>query len=79
MPAIKSISSIPSDKVRVETKPCCVCGKSHTFELDAKKVRRWLAGEHIQGLFPELSLGECETLISGTCSKCFDELFPAEE
>lgn len=75
MPAIKSISIIPSDKVRVETNPCCVCGKSHTFELDGEKVKRWLAGEHIQDIFPELSVAERETLISGTCDECFNSLY----
>ena len=33
----------------------------------------------MQDIFPELSLGDRELLISGTCGTCWDKLFPSEE
>lgn len=61
------------------TKTCPFCGKRHDIELDAEAVARWDAGAYVQDAFPRLSAAERETLISGSCSGCFDDAFPEEE
>lgn len=81
MPAIASSRTDPllTNVVHVTTTPCCVCGKQHSFTLNRDKYQRWIMGEHIQNVFPELSIVDREILISGTCGECFDQLFPPEE
>jgi len=44
-------------------------------ELDKPRSERMF----MQDIFPELSLGDRELLISGTCGTCWDKLFPHEE
>jgi hypothetical protein len=63
------------------SQPCVVCGKVTEVELDTDKFRRWrIEGEKVQDVWPEKSLMERETLISGVCSdKCWDELWGEEE
>lgn len=74
---------MPDHSVKViqhETVPCVMCGKVTTVELEADKFRRWrIEGEHIQDVWPEKTLMERETLISGVCSDlCWDRLFGEE-
>lgn len=65
--------------ITVVTDPCLFCGTQASYELDMDKVQRWITGEHIQFVFPELSVADRERLISGTCSECFDKVFGEEE
>lgn len=58
---------------------CFMCNKTYEVEMDANAYRRWMNGEHIQDVAPELTIDERELLISGVCGKCFDNLFPPEE
>lgn len=59
---------------------CPNCNKQTDIELEAEKLHRWQAGEHVQDVWPEKSAIERETLISGVCSdECWDKLFPPEE
>jgi hypothetical protein len=73
---------MPDHSVKVisyETKPCVVCGKVTTVELEVDKFQRWQDGEHIQHVWPDKTLMERETLISGVCSdECWDSLFGEE-
>ena len=39
----------------------------------------WQAGAHIQNVWPDAPIGDRETLINGTHSACFDELFKEED
>lgn len=57
------------------SKKCIMCNTVHYMTLDADKVKRWRAGEKIQDVWPEMSPDEREVLISGTCPKCWDELW----
>ncbi len=57
---------------------CMFCGTSKEFLLDGAKVLRWHNGEHIQDVFPELSAGDREMLISRICEPCFDKMFSEE-
>jgi len=42
-------------------------------ELDKPRSER----AFMQDIFPELSVGDRELLISGTCNTCWDKLFPS--
>jgi len=64
--------------VQVITK-CVVCNKVHTAYVEKVKYDRWKAGENIQNVWPEMSADEREQLISGTCPKCWDELWSGDE
>jgi hypothetical protein len=61
------------------TTRCPQCGDLKQFPLHDFKIRRWKQeGEPIQRVFPELSTEDRERLISGTCPKCWDSMFPEE-
>jgi len=60
-------------------KTCRCCGTAYTLMLDPQDLFDWHNGEgFIQDLMPYLSTGERELLISGTCGRCFDEMFPED-
>ena len=59
--------------------PCRLCDTVHDLTVNVEGYVNWQAGEFIQDALPELSCDERELLISGTCSTCFDELFPSED
>ena len=59
--------------------PCRLCQETTDLEVNFQGFVNWKAGEFIQDALPELSADERELLISGTCSTCFDELFPSED
>ena len=67
------------ETVKIKTKPCCMCGKSHELEVLKDDYLRWKAGAFVQVAFPEMPPPEREMLISGTCPECFAVLFPEEE
>jgi hypothetical protein len=54
---------------------CRECHQVKTFDLSFADVCRWKGGELIQNVFPQLSEGDRELMISGNCGECFDEMF----
>jgi hypothetical protein len=54
---------------------CRRCGEFHELQPTIAGYIAWHNGVLIQDAMPELSASERELLISGTCGKCFDELF----
>jgi len=50
---------------------CVFCGKEHLTTVDKVKYQRWLGGERIQLVWPEMSDDDREILISGTCPDCW--------
>ena len=61
-------------KSRIET--MCLCGKRNVINgLDTEKVIRWLNGELVQNVFPELDSTTHETIISGLCPECQEKFF----
>ena len=54
---------------------CWKCLETYTIEVSAEGYAEWQGGELIQEALSELSAGERELLISGTCGPCFDEMF----
>jgi hypothetical protein len=67
-------------KVMSETRPvaigCRYCGDIFTIELSYSGQQKWNDGELIQNALPELTPSERELLLSQTCGKCWDKLFP---
>ena len=68
-----------SNTIVVKTKTCTVCGQYEMWSLDKDSVMRWHEGENIQRVFPDMSAGDREILISGTHPACWDKLFSEEE
>ena len=65
---------------RMYTTPTCpVCRKASRVLLDEAKVDRWIAGELVQDVWPEVSGDVRELMISGTHPACFAGLYPEEE
>lgn len=54
---------------------CNMCGEAKRVEVPTEGYTRWKTGELIQRAMPMLSRDDRELLISGTCGKCFEELF----
>ena len=61
------------------TKPCIVCHLTSEVELDAAKVARYEAGEHVQNVWPEKSASQRELLITGTHPVCWDNMFADDD
>ena len=57
---------------------CKMCGDLHTIQLSYSGEAAWRCGELIQDALPELTADERELLLSQTCGKCWDALFPEE-
>lgn len=58
---------------------CPLCRQADEVEVPVKGFMRWQAGELIQQAMPELDADRREQLMSGTCAKCWDEIFPPDE
>ena len=59
--------------------PCRYCDTVHDLTVNVEGFVNWQAGQYIQDALPELSAGERELLISGTCDECWQRLFPEED
>ena len=75
-------------KMKINYKEICVvtycpfCGHAHEIEVNEADYDDWKDGILLaQDAFPYLSADERETLISGICGECWDNLFgmPEEE
>lgn len=54
---------------------CRWCHKIVPLEVSMDGLIAWEDGLLIQDALPELTPGEREILITGTCSECFDKMF----
>lgn len=63
------------------SKVCPFCGHVSEIWVDDEVLKRMEDGERIQDILPELPASERETLISGICIDCQEEVFadPDEE
>ncbi len=64
------------------TKVSQYSGKEHTLDLNItdEQLRRFqLGAEKVQNIFPHLTPGECEFLLTGITDEEWNELFPPEE
>lgn len=60
-------------------KRCPLCGETSLVEVPEEGYKRYREGAFVQDAFPELSVGERETIISGSHSKCFDDAFGEDD
>lgn len=58
---------------------CPVCGTTVTLVVNAADYKAWQGGVFAQAAFPYLSPELRETLISGICPPCWDEMFTDNE
>ena len=66
--------------MKIITKPCMMCGKTSEMEVDSLAFHRWQNERVlIQLAFPDMSVEDRETLISGTHGPCFEAMFADEE
>lgn len=57
---------------------CRNCGKTRFVEVEEKDLNEYNNDPNrrcVQDIFPYLSKGDREILISGICGLCFDQLF----
>lgn len=64
-------------KTHIQTDIFCVhCGRLYTLQLSKAGIKARKNGAYVQDAFPELTAGERELLISGTCDDCWKRFFP---
>lgn len=62
------------------TSICPFCGCLTDIEVEVEQYESWaFGGVLIQNAFPALSATERETLISGICPDCQDDIFSDED
>ena len=67
-------------KVKVQTRPCMVCGQHSELTVDKAAYERWaLHGELIQVAMPDMTTDERELLMTGTHSECWDNMIADDE
>ena len=54
---------------------CQHCKESSELAVNKQDIIDWTAGKYIQDAMPYLSADERELLISGTCGKCWENMF----
>jgi len=54
---------------------CRMCGAQSVIHVRVKDYEKWMEGTHVQDAFPYIDSGYRELLISGTCPKCWDDMF----
>ena len=67
----------PMNEQKTDIRATCLrCGETTVIRANVFDVVAWQNGELIQDVLSYLSDDERELLISKTCGKCFDEMFP---
>ena len=54
---------------------CNGCKVSESYLVDQNLFDDWSKGAMVQDVFPELTPGQREMLISGTCSECWNKMW----
>ena len=68
------------DNTHTKTDVICVhCRQVQTIMLSKTGIEAYQKGALMQDAFPELTAGQREMLISGTCDTCWDKLFTESE
>ena len=63
------------------TAKCDFCGKETELKLTVESVEEFFSPNrrHVQDIFPYLTAGERELLISHMCEECWDRMFSFDE
>ena len=59
--------------------PCINCGASHDFSVDINAYTAWQDSTLIQNAFPDLTIDQRETLMTGRCATCQDLPYNGQE
>ena len=58
---------------------CAYCGTEYNLEVNEADWEKWNQGKcFIQDCFPYLTASDRELIISNTCPKCWDKMWPEE-
>ena len=57
---------------------CRVCKETSNVIVIQSEFQAWTGGKLIQDAMPSLSSDDREMLISQTCPRCWDQIFPEE-
>jgi hypothetical protein len=60
------------------TVTCAMCEGKTVITMPSESYHKWRGGTLLQVAAPMVSVDDRELLISRTCDKCWDELFPPE-
>lgn len=63
----------------IRTRKCPMCGEDSLVTVPTDGYRKWAAGAFVQEAFPQMPAGGRELLITGTHSKCWDDLWSEDE
>jgi hypothetical protein len=69
---------IEVERETVWTVPCRMCNEGVAIAFDIADYQRWRGGEFIQDVMPYLTADERKMLISQTCGKCWEKMFPED-
>lgn len=58
---------------------CPFCGTETSIDVFADDYERWIVGALVQDAFPYLSADDRESLISGICPTCWEQMFAEED
>ena len=75
------ISTIDADNVRLET-VCPLCGQKWGVTMEREKAEKGLEElqtKLIQDVFPDMAASDRELFITGTCPKCWKDMFGLPE
>jgi hypothetical protein len=59
---------------------CRCCGNDKLLEVDTSKLYQWQSRKLLaQNAFPHLDAADRELIISGTCGKCWIDMFGEDD
>lgn len=75
-----SVSPLPGATRAVQvTGPCHTCSAPQAVAVEPTDLEKFRQGGYVQDCFSYLSADEREFLLSGICSKCWQDLFGSED
>ncbi len=69
----------PLDTVSIETKPCMWCHKTSILTLEVAKLHRYICGEFVQDVWPEMDADQRELIMTGTHPACWNAMVPEDD
>jgi hypothetical protein len=54
---------------------CIHCKATNRILVETHLLEQWRSGQHVQDVFPHLTLDERELILTGTHSECWNEIF----
>lgn len=79
MAKFKQEEELRTEIVVIKCPKCPVCGLSGMVIAPLSAWNEYANGMHVQNAFPMLNADQREMIVSGTHSKCWDELWGDDE